>query len=291
MAGGSAAPPPPAVTGGVQSEAAGASAGAVNPRPPFVAPPPVPPLVVDATTSQVWGGFFHQKPVPFTMVECGIADDERGEAWLQSSGGAAKRETVNGMFLKAQGLDGSESKAGAVVGEERASPSFSPYYAHLASLAPAEVDAAQIDADIDRSGLDRVPEELREDRAKALRRILRCYACRSAVVGYCQGLNLIAAHLLRYMDEEDAFWTLAATLENVMPPDFYARSPSLIGCTSSARCFVGLCADLPLLQSPVKVASYWTSCRSSSTPWCAAAFGSGLVQCWRRCAHLSLRSG
>jgi hypothetical protein len=41
-----------------------------------------------------------------------------------------------------------------------------------------------------------------------LRRVLSAYVKRNPTVGYCQGLNFIAAVLLTKLREEEAFWVL-----------------------------------------------------------------------------------
>lgn len=91
-----------------------------------------------------------------------------------------------------------------------------------------------------------------EDGLTVLRRVLLAYSVRNPGIGYCQSMNFIAgtpcgaaditpaarltafslsivgtALLLMYLDEEQAFWVLAALIEDILPADYYA--PSLIG--------------------------------------------------------------
>lgn len=57
-----------------------------------------------------------------------------------------------------------------------------------------------------------------------LRRVLLAYSRRNLIVGYCQGLNRLAAIALLFMTEEDAFWCLVAVVEYIMPRDYYSRT-------------------------------------------------------------------
>ncbi|XP_047208827.1 TBC1 domain family member 2A isoform X2 [Girardinichthys multiradiatus] len=58
-----------------------------------------------------------------------------------------------------------------------------------------------------------------------LRRILLAFSWQNPVVGYCQGLNRLAAiALLVLQNEEDAFWCLVAVVEVIMPQDYYTKN-------------------------------------------------------------------
>ena len=46
----------------------------------------------------------------------------------------------------------------------------------------------------------------------SLRRVLRAYSVYDPEVGYCQGMNFIAATFIAFMPEEEAFWTLVAAM-------------------------------------------------------------------------------
>jgi len=49
-----------------------------------------------------------------------------------------------------------------------------------------------------------------------LRRVLRAYSVYDEEVGYCQGMNFIAAMFITYVSEEQAFWLLVAIMQD--PP-------------------------------------------------------------------------
>ena len=75
----------------------------------------------------------------------------------------------------------------------------------------------QIDADLSRT---HVEEENEEYNAK-LRRVLVAYSLHNPSIGYCQGMNYIAARLVSCMSEEEAFWMLIHLLA-CFPEDCYS---------------------------------------------------------------------
>ncbi|XP_036373295.1 TBC1 domain family member 2A-like isoform X1 [Megalops cyprinoides] len=58
-----------------------------------------------------------------------------------------------------------------------------------------------------------------------LHRILLAFSWQNPAVGYCQGLNRLAAiALLVLQNEEDAFWCLVAVVDTIMPQDYYSKT-------------------------------------------------------------------
>lgn len=99
------------------------------------------------------------------------------------------------------------------------------YYDDLVNMVTAaDVDpsiVAQIDMDIHRTLTDNIFFRNGPGVAK-LRDVLLAYSRRNSEVGYCQGMNLIAASLLLTMPTaEDAFWIMTSMIENILPPHYY----------------------------------------------------------------------
>ncbi|XP_012576782.1 PREDICTED: TBC1 domain family member 2A isoform X2 [Condylura cristata] len=58
-----------------------------------------------------------------------------------------------------------------------------------------------------------------------LRRVLLAFSWQNPAIGYCQGLNRLAAISLLVLDEEEsAFWCLVAIVETIMPADYYSKT-------------------------------------------------------------------
>jgi hypothetical protein len=81
-----------------------------------------------------------------------------------------------------------------------------------------------------------------------LENILLAFAAHSPEVGYCQGMNRLAAILLLFLNEEDAFWGLVAIIESLMPRQYYDRT--LIAAHADQRVLKDIVADkLPQLHN------------------------------------------
>ncbi|XP_059276951.1 uncharacterized protein LOC132031102 [Lycium ferocissimum] len=114
------------------------------------------------------------------------------------------------------------------------------YYEDLTKAVQDKVTPAtkQIDHDLPRTFPGHPWLDTAEGHA-ALRRVLVAYSFRDSDVGYCQGMNYVAALLLLVMKtEEEAFWMIAVLLENVLVSDCYNKN--LSGCHVEQRVFKDL---------------------------------------------------
>ncbi|KAH9400773.1 hypothetical protein TYRP_002348 [Tyrophagus putrescentiae] len=76
-------------------------------------------------------------------------------------------------------------------------------------------DVRQIDLDVNRTYRNHIMfRERYNTKQQMLFRVLVAYSVYNSEVGYCQGMSQIAALLLMYMDEEDAFWSVSALMSD-----------------------------------------------------------------------------
>uniref|UniRef100_H9GM74 Rab-GAP TBC domain-containing protein n=2 Tax=Anolis carolinensis TaxID=28377 RepID=H9GM74_ANOCA len=81
-----------------------------------------------------------------------------------------------------------------------------------------------------------------------LRNVLLAFSWRNPDIGYCQGLNRLAAIALLYLEQEDAFWCLVTIVEVFMPRDYYTKT--LLGSQVDQRVFKDLMGEkLPRLAA------------------------------------------
>ena len=89
-----------------------------------------------------------------------------------------------------------------------------------------------------------------EEGITMLRNVLLAYSSRNVKVGYCQSMNFLVAMLLLHMDEEDAFWVLAAIVEDLVPGHYTSK---MTGMHIDQRVFESLLAErLPRLDAHLK---------------------------------------
>lgn len=108
-----------------------------------------------------------------------------------------------------------------------------------------------------------------------LRRVLLAFSWHNPAIGYCQGLNRLAAvALLVLEDEENAFWCLVHIVENLMPADYY--SDTLITSQVDQRVFKDFLAEkLPRLMAHFE--QYQIDVSLITFNWFLVAFVDSLV--------------
>ncbi|PIN11859.1 Ypt/Rab GTPase activating protein [Handroanthus impetiginosus] len=180
------------------------------------------------------------------LIKKGIPLNLRPKVWFSLSGAAKKKSTVPDTYYN--------DLIGAV--QDKVTPA-----------------TKQIDHDLPRTFPGHPWLDTPEGHA-ALRRVLVGYSFRDSDVGYCQGLNYVAALLLLVMKtEEDAFWMLAVLLENVLVNDCYTNN--LSGCHVDQRVF----KDLLLKKCP-RIAAHLEAMEFDvslvSTEWFLCLFSKSL---------------
>ncbi|XP_059449953.1 uncharacterized protein LOC132180954 [Corylus avellana] len=180
------------------------------------------------------------------LIRKGIPPVLRPKVWFSLSGAAKKKSTVPDS-----------------------------YYNDLTKAVEGKVTPAtrQIDHDLPRTFPGHSWLDTPEGHA-ALRRVLVGYSFRDSDVGYCQGLNYVAALLLLVMKtEEDAFWMLAVLLENVLVNDCYTTN--LSGCHVEQRVFKDLLAKkCPRMASHLEALDFDVSL--VATEWFLCLFSKSL---------------
>ncbi|CAI2345941.1 unnamed protein product [Caenorhabditis sp. 36 PRJEB53466] len=133
------------------------------------------------------------------------------------------------------------------------------YYGSMLKKASAKkqdgsYDAAikQIDLDLARTlPTNKLFDEPDSANIEKLRNVLYAFRYHNSHVGYCQGLNRLAAIALLYLDEQDAFWFLIACVEHLQPEGYYTSS--LIGAVADQKVLRDLVAEkLPKLAAHLR---------------------------------------
>ncbi|KAF4776905.1 TBC domain-containing protein [Colletotrichum scovillei] len=174
-----------------------------------------------------WNEFLRKRPA-MTIPEAAIADGELiGITGLGNKGkvGRAKRSELRNLVL-----GGIPVNLRAKVWSECSGATtlrVPGYYQDIIARPDEDDDplaVSQIDMDINRTLTDNIFFRKGPGVSK-LKEVLKAYARRNPEVGYCQGMNLIAANLLLIMPSaEDAFWILTSIIENILPSGYYDHS-------------------------------------------------------------------
>ncbi|QIW99181.1 hypothetical protein AMS68_004699 [Peltaster fructicola] len=104
-------------------------------------------------------------------------------------------------------------------------------YQHYLQLGnhQAHIDIDAIKKDVPRT-LTQQYDYYVEKGYEKLKNLLIAFISKYEDLGYTQGLNMIAGHLLLAIPaEEDAFWMLCNIVDNFFPQEYFSRSSNLVG--------------------------------------------------------------
>lgn len=151
------------------------------------------------------------------LVQVGLPNRLRGEMWETLSGSLFLRYNNPGVYDDV--VRQIQEKSGTFHGKTNTS-------------------FEDIEKDLHRS-LPEYAGYQSEEGISALRRVLQAYSFRNPDVGYCQAMNILAAAILIYMSEEQAFWLLNVLCDRLLP-GYY--SPTMHGTLLDQRVFESLVA-------------------------------------------------
>jgi hypothetical protein len=168
------------------------------------------------------------------LVQVGLPNRLRGEIWETLSGSLYLRYSYPGLYDQ-------------LVDEVKGKQSTS---------------LEEIEKDLHRS-LPEYAGYQSEEGISALRRVLQAYSLKNPEVGYCQAMNILAAAILIYMSEEQAFWLLEVLCDRLLP-GYY--SPTMHGTLLDQRVFESLVVRcLPMIHDHFSAVDVQLSV--ASLPW------------------------
>jgi len=150
------------------------------------------------------------------IIRHGISLEYRAKFWWNLSGGDQifQEGYYNQMVKQYEGMKSTHTQQIDLVRNLLAAPKFDsrqPFFPpHQDILRTLPTNVAYCSAEA--PGIDK------------LRRLLIAYSWRNPVIGYCQGMNMLAGIFLLVLEEEQAFWAFTAMVENIMPPDYFTSN-------------------------------------------------------------------
>ena len=162
------------------------------------------------------------------LIRLGVPRYLRPTVWLAHSGAATRRDKAEKRAywkLVAEFERSSRASGGPIDGPR----------------ATAAVIRQQIEKDLTRTFEGECTRVNSAVGKSWLKNILGAYSISNSSIGYCQSMNFLAACLLMYLDEEDAFWMLSVICEQ-LAEGYY--TPGLPGLQVDIRILADLLRSL-----------------------------------------------
>ncbi|CCH40812.1 GTPase-activating protein [Wickerhamomyces ciferrii] len=175
----------------------------------------------------------------YKLLRVGLPNRLRGEIWELTSGAMYLRYQNLGIYEKL--LKDNEGTSSIAIDE--------------------------IEKDLNRS-LPEYSAYQSEEGIGRLRRVLTAYSWKNPDVGYCQAMNIVAAALLIFQTEEQAFWTLSVLIEKFVP-GYYSKT--MYGTLLDQKVFESLVEKtMPILWT--HITKYDIQLSVVSLPWFLSLF-------------------
>lgn len=147
-----------------------------------------------------WGAFVRRHPrAAKRRARKGVPNALRGRAWPVLAGADTLKAAHPGLYLDCLAQTPARSDMMCIALD------LPRTYPNHVLFTTAHIDAAPTTP-----GSALLPDGALAVGQRALRNVLRAFACHDPRVGYCQGMAFVAGLLITYMSEEDAFFMLVA---------------------------------------------------------------------------------
>ncbi|XP_074231698.1 small G protein signaling modulator 3 isoform X2 [Camelus bactrianus] len=174
-----------------------------------------------------------------SLVLAGVPHSMRPQLWMRLSGALQKKRNSELSYREIVKNSSNDETIAAKQGSPASFPGVSGCQ-HCGGCGPAAAShrlwggCRQIEKDLLRT----MPSNacfasVSSVGVPRLRRVLRALAWLYPEIGYCQGTGMVAACLLLFLEEEDAFWMMCAIIEDLLPASYF--STTLLGVQTDQR--------------------------------------------------------
>ncbi len=159
-----------------------------------------------------------QETIKYYM-RLGLPDKMRARAWSVISAVNVVLDARDGDYQSIVEeailrMDGKQDKNASQIERDLRRTFPSHYLFSNKSYVSSNVQKSSVEEDDMMNSSAILCEDFTPDGIEALRRILYAYSVYDDEIGYCQGMNFIAAMFLTFLPEEESFWLLVAIMND-----------------------------------------------------------------------------